>query len=138
MLYGQCNDSPVFVSGTLKALAIEVANSEWPKWETVMATDPDDAELLASQARNAPLTRPRPGHSDLVGMQKYGFDESRPILERASARETAARVALDAPRSWLLGNAAINRLLYTPQGYTLVGWSDTFHLEDDTLDEAAA
>ena len=50
--------------------------------------------MLASQARNAPLTRPRPGHADLVGMQKYDFDESRPVLERASARETAARVAL--------------------------------------------
>ncbi len=49
----------------------------------------------------------------------------------------ASRVALDAPRSWQLGNAAINRLLYTPQGFTLVGWSDTFHLDDDTLDESA-
>jgi chorismate synthase len=75
-------------------IAIEVANSEWPKWETVMAADPVDADLLAAQARNAPLSRPRPGHADLVGMQKYGFDDARPILERASARETAARVAL--------------------------------------------
>ena len=75
-------------------IAIEVANSEWPKWETVMSADPVDPELLAAQARNAPLSRPRPGHADLVGMQKYGFDDARPILERASARETAARVAL--------------------------------------------
>ncbi|MEO8107918.1 MAG: chorismate synthase [Actinomycetes bacterium] len=75
-------------------VAIEVGNSEWPKWETVMAADPVDADLLASQARNAPLTRPRPGHADLVGMQKYDLDDARPILERASARETAARVAL--------------------------------------------
>ena len=77
-------------------VAIEVGNSEWPKWVEVMSSDPVDAELLDAQARNAPLTRPRPGHADLAGMQKYGFDESRPILERASARETAARVALGA------------------------------------------
>jgi chorismate synthase len=75
-------------------VAIEVGNSEWPKWETVMAADPVDAEVLAAQARNAPLTRPRPGHADLVGMQKYDLDDARPVLERASARETAARVAL--------------------------------------------
>lgn len=77
-------------------IAIEVANSEWAKWETVMAPDPVDPEVLAQLARNAPLTRPRPGHADLVGMQKYGFDDARPVLERASARETAARVALGA------------------------------------------
>ncbi len=77
-------------------IAIEVGNSEWPKWETVMSADPVDADVLAAQARNAPLTRPRPGHADLVGMQKYAFDDARPILERASARETAARVALGA------------------------------------------
>jgi chorismate synthase len=77
-------------------IAIEVGNSEWSKWESVMSADPVAEEVLASQARNAPLTRPRPGHADLVGMQKYGFDDARPILERASARETAARVALGA------------------------------------------
>jgi chorismate synthase len=75
-------------------VAIRVGNSEWAKWETVMSADPVDAEVLASQARNAPLTRPRPGHADLAGMQKYGHTDARPILERASARETAARVAL--------------------------------------------
>ena len=75
-------------------VAIEVGNTEWPKWEKVMSADPVDPAELASLARNAPLTRPRPGHADLVGMQKYAFDEARPILERASARETAARVAL--------------------------------------------
>jgi chorismate synthase len=75
-------------------IAIQVANSEWPKWQTVMAADPVSAEELEGQARNAALTRPRPGHADLVGMQKYDFSESRPVLERASARETAARVAL--------------------------------------------
>ncbi|WP_021595593.1 chorismate synthase [Actinomadura welshii] len=75
-------------------VAIEVGNTEWPKWETVMSADPVDAGVLAAQARNAPLSQPRPGHADLVGMQKYGFDDARPVLERASARETAARVAL--------------------------------------------
>ena len=77
-------------------IAIEVGNSEWPKWQAVMSADPVDEAELAALARNAPLTRPRPGHADLVGMQKYGFDDARPILERASARETAARVALGA------------------------------------------
>jgi len=77
-------------------VAIEVGNAEWPKWEQVMSPDPVDEEVIASLARNAPLTRPRPGHADLVGMQKYGFTDARPILERASARETAARVALAA------------------------------------------
>jgi chorismate synthase len=75
-------------------VAIEVGNTEWPKWEQIMAADPVDPAELASMARNAPLTRPRPGHADLAGMQKYDFTDSRPILERASARETAARVAL--------------------------------------------
>jgi chorismate synthase len=75
-------------------VAIRVANTEWPKWETVMSADPVDPEVLAAQARNAPLTRPRPGHADLAGMQKYGHTDARPILDRASARETAARVAL--------------------------------------------
>ena len=75
-------------------VAIRIGNTEWPKWETVMSADPVEADILASQARNAPLTRPRPGHADLAGMQKYGHDDARAILERASARETAARVAL--------------------------------------------
>jgi chorismate synthase len=75
-------------------LAIRVANTEWPKWETVMSADPVAPGELEGLARNAPLTRPRPGHADLAGMQKYGFDDARPVLERASARETAARVAL--------------------------------------------
>jgi chorismate synthase len=75
-------------------VAITIANTEWPKWETVMSADPVPADVLDEQARNAPLTRPRPGHADLAGMQKYGHDDARPVLERASARETAARVAL--------------------------------------------
>jgi len=75
-------------------VAIRVGNTEWPKWELVMAADPVDPEELASLARNAPLTRPRPGHADLAGMQKYGHTDARPILERASARETAARCSV--------------------------------------------
>ncbi len=87
-------------------IAISVGNSEWPKWEQVMAADPVPEDVLAGLARNAPLTRPRPGHADLVGMQKYGFDDARPVLERASARETAARVALGALAKALLDQAA--------------------------------
>ncbi|HEY3438419.1 MAG TPA: chorismate synthase [Actinotalea sp.] len=75
-------------------LAIEIGNTEWPKWVDVMAADPVDDEAKLQRARNAPLTRPRPGHADLVGMRKFGFDDARPVLERASARETATRVAL--------------------------------------------
>ncbi|WP_439680210.1 chorismate synthase [Embleya sp. MST-111070] len=83
-------------------VALRVANTEWAKWAEVMAPDPVDADgrrfdepgRLADRGRAAALTRPRPGHADLAGMQKYGFDDIRPVLERASARETAARVAL--------------------------------------------
>jgi chorismate synthase len=87
-------------------IAVRVGNSEWPKWETVMAADPVDPDLLAEQARNAPLTRPRPGHADLAGMQKYDLDDARPVLERASARETAARVALGAVAKAFLQQSA--------------------------------
>jgi chorismate synthase len=75
-------------------IAVRIDNAEWPKWEKVMSADPVDADELAGLARNEPLTRPRPGHADLAGMQKFGFDDARPVLERASARETAARTAL--------------------------------------------
>jgi len=75
-------------------VAIRIGNTEWPKWATAMSPDPVTGEELEGQARNEPLTRPRPGHADLAGMQKYGQDDARPILERASARETAARVAV--------------------------------------------
>jgi chorismate synthase len=75
-------------------VAVRIGNSEWPKWAAVMSPDPVPADELAGLARNEPLTRPRPGHADLAGMQKYHYDDARPVLERASARETAARVAL--------------------------------------------
>ncbi|AGU15195.1 chorismate synthase [Corynebacterium argentoratense DSM 44202] len=79
-------------------IAIMIGNTEWPKWTTIMSPDPidmKDAEVRAAMesGRGASLTRPRPGHADFSGMLKYGFDEARPVLERASARETAARVA---------------------------------------------
>lgn len=91
-------------------VAIIVGNTEWPKWETVMSADPVDAEELTG-ARAAALTRPRPGHADLVGMTKYGFEDARPILERASARETAARVALGTVAEKFLEQAAGIRLV---------------------------
>ncbi len=87
-------------------ISIEIANTEWPKWEKVMATDPVDAVELEGLARNEPLSRPRPGHADLVGMQKYNFTDARPILERASARETAMRVALSVVARELLREVA--------------------------------
>lgn len=92
-------------------VAIEVGNTEWPKWAQVMAADPVAPEILEGQARNAPLTRPRPGHADLVGMQKYAFHDARPVLERASARETAARVALGRVSSNFLEQATGARIV---------------------------
>ena len=101
-------------------LAIEVANTEWPKWVDVMAADPVPPESLVLDAgtgdereiaRNRPLTRPRPGHADLVGMRKYGFDDARPVLERASARETAMRVALGAVAARFLEQSVGVRLV---------------------------
>ncbi|GGB94121.1 chorismate synthase [Cellulomonas carbonis] len=101
-------------------VAIEIANSEWPKWVDVMSAEPVDPERLAVDAgtgdqreiaRNRPLTRPRPGHADLVGMRKYGFDDARPVLERASARETATRVALGTVAAKFLEQAVGVRLV---------------------------
>lgn len=93
-------------------VAICVANTEWPKWQEVMSADPVDASVLEG-ARAAALTRPRPGHADFTGMQKYGFLDSRPILERASARETAARVALGAVASSFLNELGIQLVTHT-------------------------
>ncbi|MEV4901666.1 chorismate synthase [Citricoccus sp. NPDC055426] len=94
-------------------VAIEIANTEWPKWEKVMSADPVEPSELEGVARNAALTRPRPGHADLAGMQKYGFDEARPLLERASARETAARVALGTVASSFLAELGIRTVSHT-------------------------
>ena len=130
-------------------IAIEVGNSEWPKWQSVMSADPVDEAELAALARNAPLTRPRPGHADLVGMQKYGFDDARPILERASARETAARVALGAvARAFLRQVGEIEVISHVvriggavaePDSVPVPG--DRAHIDDDpvrALDAAAS
>lgn len=93
-------------------IAIRIGNTEWPKWVEVM--NPEPTELSdRSRGRGAPLTRPRPGHADLVGMQKYGFDEARPVLERASARETAARVALGAVARAFLAELGIRLVSHT-------------------------
>ena len=93
-------------------IAITIQNTEWPKWEQVMSADPVDQEVL-SGARAEPLTRPRPGHADFTGMQKYGFLDSRPVLERASARETAARVALGEVASRFLSQLGIKIVTHT-------------------------
>ncbi len=101
-------------------IAVEIGNAEWPKWVDVMSADPVPPEALTVDAgtgdvrevaRNRPLTRPRPGHADLVGMRKYGFDDARPVLERASARETATRVALGRIAAAFLEQAAGVRLV---------------------------
>lgn len=94
-------------------VAIEIGNTEWPKWERVMSADPVDPTELEGMARAAKLTRPRPGHADFVGMQKYAFDESRPVLERASARETATRVALGTVAQALLAELGIRLVSHT-------------------------
>jgi len=114
-------------------IAVRIGNTEWPKWQTVMSADPVSADALAAAndvnaekevARNRPLTRPRPGHADLVGMQKYGFDDARPVLERASARETAARVALGEVAARFLRQAYGIRLVSHTVAIGTAGVSD--------------
>ena len=121
-------------------IAMRIGNTEWPKWVEVMSADP--VELTEkSRGRSAALTRPRPGHADLVGMQKYGFDEARPILERASARETAARVALGAVARAFLGELGIRLVSHTlsigpvqvPDGSDLPTPDDVDTLDADPL-----
>jgi chorismate synthase len=122
-------------------VAIQVGNTEWPKWEQIMASDPVDPAELEGQARNAPLTRPRPGHADFTGMQKYGFDEARPVLERASARETAARVALGTAAAAFLAELGIDLVSHTtqiagvavPEGAPLPQPADVGALDADPL-----
>ncbi|WP_119697900.1 chorismate synthase [Microbacterium halotolerans] len=121
-------------------IALRIGNTEWPKWTEVMSAAP--VELTEkSRGRGAPLTRPRPGHADFVGMQKYGFDEARPILERASARETAARVALGAVARSFLGELGIRLVSHTlsigpvrvPDGSALPHPDDVAALDADPL-----
>jgi chorismate synthase len=114
-------------------VAIRIGNTEWPKWQTVMAADPVDPALLAAQARNEALTRPRPGHADLVGMQKYDLDDARPILERASARETAARVALGAvAKKFLEQTVGVEVLSHVVAIGTVSAPADSIPLPGDT------
>ncbi|GAB3387898.1 chorismate synthase [Humibacter soli] len=121
-------------------IALRIGNTEWPKWVDVMSPEPVDPEKLAT-GRGAALTRPRPGHADLVGMQKYGFDEARPVLERASARETAARVALGAIAKSFLAELGITFVSHTlaigpvrvPDGSPLPLPSDVDTLDADPL-----
>ncbi|MGA0565989.1 chorismate synthase [Rathayibacter sp. KR2-224] len=121
-------------------IALRIGNTEWPKWVEVMNPEPVDPEKLAT-GRGAPLTRPRPGHADLVGMQKYGFDEARPVLERASARETAARVALGAVAKAFLAELGVELVSHTlaigpvrvPDGTALPRPSDVDALDADPL-----
>jgi chorismate synthase len=123
-------------------IAIQVGNSEWTKWEKVMSADPVPEDEIKDLARNAPLTRPRPGHADLVGMQKYNFDDARPILERASARETAARVALGAvARNFLEQSVGITILSHVlsigsvrvPEGTPLPSAGDMKLIDEDPV-----
>ncbi|QDZ13844.1 chorismate synthase [Humibacter ginsenosidimutans] len=121
-------------------IALRIGNTEWPKWVDVMSPEPVDAEKLAT-GRGAALTRPRPGHADLVGMQKYGFDEARPVLERASARETAARVALGAIAKAFLAELGVRLVSHTlsigpvrvPEGSAVPGPDDVDTLDADPL-----
>ena len=121
-------------------VAITVGNTEWPKWQDVMSADPVAPEKL-SGARAEALTRPRPGHADFTGMQKYGFLDSRPVLERASARETAARVALGAVASAFLNELGIQLVTHTvgigpvmaPLGSALPKPSDVAMLDEDPM-----
>ena len=123
-------------------ISIQIANSEWPKWEKVMSADPVPENEIKDLARNAPLTRPRPGHADLVGMQKYSFDDARAILERASARETAARVALGAvAKAFLKQSVNIEILSHVvsigqvklPENYDLPKISDLTKIDEDPV-----
>ena len=104
-------------------IAIVIANTEWPKWEQVMSPDVVAPELLTG-ARAESLTRPRPGHADFTGMQKYGFLDSRPVLERASARETAARVALGEVASTFLRALDIQLITHTVSIGTVMAKAD--------------
>lgn len=132
-------------------LTIEIANTEWPKWVDVMSADPVPESALQIDAgtgdtreiaRNRPLTRPRPGHADLIGMRKYGFEDARPVLERASARETAARVALGTVAARFLEQAVGIKLvshvlsigqLSVPEDAVLPTADDVDYLNDDPV-----
>src|SRR6187402_929215 len=114
-------------------VALRIGNTEWPRWVEVMSPVPVDPETLP-KGRGAALTRPRPGHADLVGMQKFDFEESRNVLERASARETAARVALGAVARAFLGELGIRLVSHTLSiGPALPGPAEVAALDADPL-----
>jgi chorismate synthase len=113
-------------------IAITIKNTEWPKWEKIMSADPVDASELTG-ARAEPLTRPRPGHADFTGMQKFGFDDSRPVLERASARETAARVALGEVAARFLSQLGIQLVTHTVAIGSISTRSDSLPKPSDVL-----
>lgn len=118
-------------------IAIEIANTEWPKWVEVMSADPLDHEL-PREGRNAPLSRPRPGHADLTGMRKYGFDDAREVLERSSARETASRVALGAVAAQFLEQAFDIRTVSHVLSIGGAGVSDVAAAQRPTPDDLEA
>lgn len=111
-------------------IALRIANTEWPKWEKIMSASPVDPSELTG-ARGAALTRPRPGHADFTGMQKYGFDESRPVLERASARETATRVALGQIAANFLSELGIRLVTHTVAIGPVISDSEAIPTPDD-------
>ncbi|CAN5184109.1 chorismate synthase [soil metagenome] len=121
-------------------IALRIGNTEWPRWVEVMNASPVAPETLP-KGRGAALTRPRPGHADLTGMQKYDFPESRNVLERASARETAARTALGAIARSFLGELGIQLVAHTksigsvsvPAGSPLPLPADVAALDADPL-----
>ena len=90
-------------------VAVLIHNTEWPKWRDAMDPEPrEDLDAIRTTGRGERLTRPRPGHTDLVGALKYGFDDVRDALERSSARETAARVAAGTLAKQLLATVGIS------------------------------
>ena len=116
-------------------IAIMIGNTEWPKWTTIMSADPvdmtdQDVIQAMNSGRGAKLTRPRPGHADFAGMLKYDLDEARPVLERASARETAARVAAaTVARNFLratLGVEVLSHVISIGQSQPYEGEEPTF------------
>jgi chorismate synthase len=143
----KCEEDELHFSGGVRfglsmgsPIALRIGNTEWPRWVDVMSAEPVDPATLP-KGRGAALTRPRPGHADLVGMQKYGFEEARNVLERASARETAARVALGAVARAFLAELGITLVSHTlavgtvrvPEGAELPSPSDVDRLDADPL-----
>ena len=124
--------------GVFEGLTFREVEQRWPEQsERWRKRDPDHGPEGGETLRDfharcvATATRLAAAHpGETIALVAHGG-----VMD--SLYRAASRIGLDAPRSWQLGNASINRLLYTPQGFTLVGWSDTCHLEDDPLDESS-